>query len=115
MKIVLNELPITDPPRAVLTCTAVITPTNSSNDTPARLATDPARLIPSIKSLSETAAATAAADNLLSITLLESPDLLKEFIAAVKPETASVAPRPDTRVNIIESANLFWTSVASKP
>ena len=115
VNIVLKELPITAPPRAVFCCTAVMTPTSSLKSTPAWFATDADLFIPSIKSLSETAAAAAADDSLLRISELSSPDFLKELIAAVKPDTDSAAPRPDKRLKTIESFSLFKTSSALRP
>ena len=68
VKIVLNELPITAPPRAVICWVAATTPKSSSKLTPAVEAVLPTRLKASAKSAELTAKAASTAANLLVIS-----------------------------------------------
>ncbi len=75
VNIVLRELPITEPPRAV-TCWAVVTKAiSSSNETPASLADEPTRLIAFAKSAELTANAASTLAILLTISVASSAEL----------------------------------------
>ena len=115
VKIVLKELPITAPPRAVFCWTAVIIPPSSSILTPANSATDAERLKPSMRSLSDTANWLAALLILLRTSPVVKPAFVKLLTAAVNPDTASAALMPESLDKISESLSLFVTSVALKP
>ena len=88
-KIVLKALPITAPPRFVLSSTTVIIDKSSSNETPATRAEAPALSSPLIKSSVETANLVSTSDNLSPISATVIPDASKPLIAAVSPATAA--------------------------
>ena len=83
--------------------------------TPACSATEAERLNPSIRSLSETANLFAALLILFKTSPVLRPALEKLLTAAVNPETASAALRPESLDSIKESLSLFTTSSAPKP
>ena len=70
VKIVLKELPITAPPRAVVCCAEVTIAISSFNETPDCAALLPTRLIASAKSSELTANAASTLANLLTISVV---------------------------------------------
>ena len=97
---VLNELPITAPPRAVICCADVTAAINSSIPRPASIAELPTRLTASAKSLELTANAASTAANLLTKVEESIAAAEKEFNAAVIASTDSAAFKPDNLVKI---------------
>ena len=115
VKIDLNALPITAPPRAVLCSTAVTRPKSSLKLTPASSAVDPARLNASAKSCADTAKAVSTATILLTIWLAVRPADAKPLIAAVRALTDFSASSPEIRVRTKAALSLFAVSSALRP
>ena len=87
VKIVLSELPITLPPRAVVCCAEVTAAINWSNETPALSALLATRLMASAKSDELTANFASTLANLFVISVDDRAVLLKLLIAAVRAST----------------------------
>ena len=113
MKIVFKALPITAPPRAVVCCTEVTIPSNSSKLTPASLAEDPTRWIASERSLELTANLASTAASLLTTSVVVRASFVNEFTAAVRASVLETTSRPERRVKI--RASLVLLSVSSSP
>ena len=115
VKIVLSELPITGPPRAVVCCTAVTAAINSSIPNPASSAVAPTRLIAFARSAELTAKAASTLAILLTIWVLVRVTLLNEFMAAVRASTEFFASNPERRIKIIASFVLWRVFSTPKP
>ena len=115
MKIVLSPLPITDPPLAVVCCSAVTKPIKLSIPTPASIATAPVLSRAFIKSSELTANLTSTAASLSIMSVVVRPADAKALTAAVNPDTASAAFSPVNRVNINASLVLDNTFSMDKP
>ena len=114
-KIVLKALPMTAPPRWVLSWTVVIKPRSSSKDTPATRAEAEALSKPLIKSSVETAnfVSTSASLSAMSATVRPAPS--KPLIAAVNPATACWESIPATRTSFKAVSTLDKDSSTLKP
>ena len=115
VKIVLNALPITAPPRAVTCWVAATMPNSSSNPTPAVEAVLPTRLKASAKSAELTANAASTAANLFVISAEVYAAALYPLITAVSAETESAAFIPEIRVRINASFALLRVSSTPNP
>jgi hypothetical protein len=86
VKIVLKELPITAPPRAVVCCAEVTMAISSFKLTPDCAALLPTRARASARSAELTAKAASTLANLLTTSVAVTAWLAYEFTAAVRPQ-----------------------------
>ena len=115
VNILLNALPITEPPRAVICCTLVTAANNSSKLTFAPWAVDPALARAFAKSSVLTAKAASTVASLLTSSVVVNAVEPKLFTAAVKVSTDFAASIPDNLVRIIASFIRLRVSSAPKP